>query len=118
VNAPKTPRLATDILWHLYHENVSVFVDEDQEWYVQFETRCRNLLPDNRCAIYEHRPVICRVYEETSCEVNQTRPNTITFREPDEFLKYLGLVNPKLLARIERQYVPLKRPTVASEQSR
>ena len=43
INAPTTPKLATEVLWHLYHQGVSVCRDEAGEWYVQFEARCKNL---------------------------------------------------------------------------
>src|SRR5262249_53779490 len=43
INAPTTPRLATDILWYLYHDRVYVYRDGAGEWSVHFETRCRQL---------------------------------------------------------------------------
>lgn len=56
-----------DIRWYLMHQGISVFVEEGQ-WYVQFQTRCKNLGPDNRCGIYETRPRICRDYEPGQCD--------------------------------------------------
>jgi hypothetical protein len=56
INAPTTPRLATDVLWYLYHDSVYVHADADGEWSVVFETRCRNLGDDRRCGIYAVRP--------------------------------------------------------------
>ena len=32
------------------------------DWYLEVRTPCKHLLPDNRCAIYESRPQLCRDY--------------------------------------------------------
>lgn len=53
------------------HENVVVWMD-DGDWYLEVRTRCKNLLPDNKCAVYETRPQICRDYgwpDEENSEV-------------------------------------------------
>ena len=70
ISAPDSVRAATEILWHLYHEGVSIYRDSDDEWMVQFETRCKHLAADNKCAISEQRPQICRDYAADTCEVN------------------------------------------------
>src|SRR5262245_18991345 len=106
INAPTTPKLATEILWHLYHEKVSVCRDEAGEWYVQFETRCRNLGEGNLCAVYLHRPHICRAYDDRTCEVNAPQDGLIEFREPGQVLDYLKRKKPGLFAAIEKKYVP------------
>lgn len=106
INSPTTPRLATDVLWYLYHEQVSVYVDEDGEWSVVFETRCRNLAPDRCCRVYADRPHICRGFDNRGCEVNAPPQGDLTFREPGEFLRWLSERRPRLLARIEPGFVP------------
>ena len=63
-------RFATDVLWYLYHENVSVQRDPDGEWTVYFESRCKNLQDDLLCGVYEQRPVVCRDFDNRTCEVN------------------------------------------------
>ncbi len=67
IEKPQTAGDFDDVRWYLMHRRVSVFV-EDGDWYVQVDNRCKNLLPDNRCAIYEDRPRICRGYKTESCE--------------------------------------------------
>jgi uncharacterized protein len=106
VNTPTTPRYATDILWYLYHEKVYVYVDGDGEWSVHFETRCRNLGPDLLCGVYEDRPHICRAFDNKTCEVNDREHESITFREPAEFLTWLRAKKPRLYARIEDRFIP------------
>jgi Fe-S-cluster containining protein len=106
INAPTTPRLATDVLWYLYHEHVYVYVDEDGEWSVVFETRCRNLDAERLCGVYADRPHICRGFDNRTCEVNAPAQGDLTFREPAEFLGWLRQRRPRLLARVEQGYVP------------
>lgn len=106
INDPSTPRLATDVLWYLYHERVYVYVDEDGEWSVVFETRCRQLGDDRRCGIYPSRPHICRGFDNKSCEVNAPASGDLSFREPAQFLAWLRRKRPRLHARVERGFVP------------
>ena len=118
INAPTTPRLATDVLWYLYHENVSVYRDEDGEWSVLFETRCRNLRADLRCDVYAERPHICRGFDNLGCEVNAPSPRALTFTEPSEFLAWLEAKRPRLHRKLAgrftpERYLPAARPRTA-----
>ena len=106
INAPDSPRHATDVLWYLYHEGVYVYVDGEGEWSVHFEARCRNLGPDLRCGVYLDRPHICRTFDNRTCEVNDPVHDTLTFREPAEFLAWLRETKPRLFAKIEKGFVP------------
>jgi len=106
INAPTTPRLATDVLWYLYHEHVSVYRDEHGEWSVLFETRCRNLRADLRCDVYEERPHICRGFDNLACEVNAPSARALTFREPAEFLAWLAARRPRLHAKLAGRFAP------------
>ncbi len=106
INAPTTPRLATDVLWYLYHEQVSVYRDEAGEWSVLFETRCRNLRPDLRCDVYASRPHICRSFDNRGCDVNAPSARALTFREPLEFLDWLEAKRPRLRAKLAGRFVP------------
>jgi uncharacterized protein len=56
-----------DIRWFLAHKGISVFVDEG-DWYINIDNRCQHLTKNHRCAIYKHRPRICRGYEHKSCD--------------------------------------------------
>lgn len=67
MDKPTAKRDYDDIRWYLMHEGVTVFVEEG-DWYVQFQTRCKNVGPDNRCTVYETRPEICREYEANGCD--------------------------------------------------
>jgi uncharacterized protein len=106
INAPTTPRLATDVLWYLYHERVSVYRDEQGEWSVLFETRCRNLRDDLRCDVYAERPHICRSFDNRECDVNAPGERALTFQEPSEFLAWLEAKRPRLYAKLEGRFTP------------
>ena len=117
INAPTTPKLATEILWHLYHQGVSVCRDEAGEWYVQFEARCRNLGEGNLCAVYLNRPHICRAYDDQVCEVNAPQKGLIEFKEPKAFLEYLSVKRPKVYKAIAAKYVPPQHEPAAAAPS-
>lgn len=105
IDGPISAKAASEILWHLYHEGVSIYRDGDDEWMVQFESRCRHLLVDNKCGIYDKRPHICREYSEVSCEVNSEGTGT-TFYAPGEFLAYLASKRKRIYRAISQTHVP------------
>jgi len=105
IDGPVSVKAATQILWHLYHERVSVYRDSDDEWVVQFETRCRHLQSDNKCGIYETRPHICREYSEESCEVNADDEGA-TFYTPEAFLDYLKGRSKRIYQAVAKGYMP------------
>ncbi len=55
------------IRWYLLHDAATVFKDEGT-WYLLVHTACKHLHSDNRCGIYETRPLICREYSTNDCE--------------------------------------------------
>jgi uncharacterized protein len=105
IDAPDSVKSATEILWHLYHDHVSIYRDSDDEWMVQFETRCRHLASDNKCAIYDSRPHICRTYSEETCEVNADDEG-MSFYSPDTYLAYLQQRSRRIYAGVQKGYLP------------
>ena len=105
INEPRTLRFASDVLWYLYHEQVSVYRDGDGDWSVVFETRCRQLRDDLLCNVYMDRPVICRDFDNTTCEVNSPDGGR-TFATPEDFLGWLRQKRPGLFRRLCDRYVP------------
>ena len=115
INPPNSVGNATDMLWYLYHQDVSLYRDGDGEWSVVFETRCRHLQGDLLCAIYESRPEICRDFDNTTCEVNDPEGG-LAIETPEQFVEYLRHRRPRIFARIERKYLPprLRAPAAAT----
>src|SRR5262245_18183705 len=64
---PTTVRDYDNIRWYLLHENVVVFI-EKRQWYIGFASKCKHLLPDNRCGIIHQRPRVCREYTTDNCD--------------------------------------------------
>lgn len=105
INAPRNVRFASDVLWYLYHDKVTVYRDGDGDWSVIFETRCRQLGSDLRCGVYADRPVICREFDDTTCEVNAPG-GALSFSDPETFLRYMQGWRPQVFGRLMKGYVP------------
>ncbi len=67
IDNPTDVRDYDNIRWYLMHENIVVFV-EDEQWYIGIFTRCKHLQGDNRCGTYLTRPRICRGYDTDNCD--------------------------------------------------
>jgi Fe-S-cluster containining protein len=104
IDEPETVKEASQVLWYLYHDAVSVYV-EDDDWLIQLESRCQHLGDDNRCGIYERRPDICRAYDEKHCEVNAAEVG-VTFHTPRQFLEHLSKTRPRIHKLLLRDYGP------------
>lgn len=80
-----------NIIWQLLHENVNVFIDHDNDWYVEFITPCLALDKKTKlCTIYKDRPKICRDYVQTDCvKYNNEPAEKIYFKNAESFKKYL-----------------------------
>jgi len=106
IDRPKKVRSATDILWYLYHENVYIYVDGNNDWSLHFESRCRNLADDLLCRVYEHRPHICREFDNQTCEVNDHEHEALEFRDPEVFLGWLRSNKPKVYKKLKKKFLP------------
>jgi Fe-S-cluster containining protein len=58
------------MVWYLLHEGVSIFIDDEGDWYVNVAARCRQLGADGLCGMYRSRPQICRDHTDEVCEKN------------------------------------------------
>ena len=104
IDAPTTVKIATQLLWYVYHEGVSLYANGD-DWMVQFDTTCVHLQPDYRCGIYETRPHICREFSEQDCEVN-TGDDGKTFYTAAEFIAHLKEIHPRIAAFVQKNFAP------------
>lgn len=92
-----TPEDANDydnIRWYLMHENINVFIDHDDDWYIEFKTVCSHLGTDNKCNIYEKRPAICAnhgVSDGVCAFLGEDAPYKICFTNEVEFEKYMNI---------------------------
>jgi len=87
-----------DIRWMVAHKNVSVYLDNEGDWVIEFRTPCMQLNDDNSCKIYDKRPHMCRQHTEETCvkngegEVHELRFDTM--EEVEEYIE--KVVKPKM----------------------
>ena len=81
------------IRWYLAHEQAFVYVHEDN-WYLLITTKCKYLLPDNRCGIYFNRPKICREYSTSNCEYDSEWGFERLFETPEQIWEYAEAILP------------------------
>jgi len=67
IDAPDDFNEFEDLRWYLCHEGVSLHI-EDGDWYIALANPCKMLGDDNRCRIYDERPMICREYDMGNCD--------------------------------------------------
>lgn len=69
IETPEDKEDYDDIRWYLSHENITVFV-EDDDWYVNVKNKCKHLSEvDYKCGNYNDRPKICRGYTTKDCDL-------------------------------------------------
>ena len=68
IDEPDSYEEFEDIRWYLCHEGVRVHIDEG-DWYMCIANPCKMLDADNRCRIYEDRPLLCRKYSPANCDL-------------------------------------------------
>lgn len=80
-----------NIRWYLMHKNVTVFIDHENAWTLQFPAKCENLDTDYKCRIYSRRPAVCSEYPgENHCEFEGAAPPyKILFETESDLLKYM-----------------------------
>lgn len=92
IDTPASKRDYDHIRWYLLHKNVYVFVDHDNDWYVEFKTDCGELAEDNACSVYDQRPHICRKHgvDDGVCEFYaESEPYQHRFSTAAQFEAYL-----------------------------
>jgi Fe-S-cluster containining protein len=94
IDTPNCLKDFENIRWYLMHQKVHIFVDEGK-WYLQVWTQCQHLQGDNRCGIYQTRPLICQEYGEDSegavnCHATSESNNEydLLFTEPEQLEQY------------------------------
>lgn len=90
IDEPETKEDWDEIRWFLYHENIIVYKDNEKDWLVEFQTKCKNLDENNKCKIYEKRPKTCREHDMETCQVNgEDDVGDPIFRTQEDVEKYL-----------------------------
>jgi Fe-S-cluster containining protein len=102
IETPRTKKQFSDIRWYVLHKNVSVWVDWDNNWMVQFQTTC-DWLVDGRCSHYALRPDLCREYDPAECErYSPTPAEKIAIHNERDLDAYLAKREARLAKRRAR----------------
>jgi len=83
------------IRWYVAHKNISVYVEEDGFWYVEFRTPCKYLDKD-KCSIHEKfaknkvkSPKICKEFKINQCPQFNDYEELYTFNKMKEVDNYI-----------------------------
>lgn len=88
IDEPDSYQEFEDVRWYLCHKGITVHIDEGS-WFISIPNRCKKLTPDNRCLIYEDRPLICRTYSHDNCDYTSGNYGYDEhFRTPEELDAY------------------------------
>jgi len=112
IDTPDSRRDLDFIRWYLLHSQATVFV-EDDDWYLMVHTKCKHLLDDNRCGVYDERPQICREYKTDICEYEDDWTYDRYFETPEQVEEYIDGVCPKKPGESIRSRKPAMLPVVA-----
>ena len=117
IDPPTTMKEYDYIVWYLYHEGVSVFVDWEGSWFIKFEARCEHLTPQGLCASYSSRPIICKEFDWRECEnrVRDEPADKWLFDTGDEFLRWFEKRRTKTFRRFQK-YLQEKHRTGEEEE--
>lgn len=114
IDNPSTFKQYENVYWYLTHENVAVYIDWEGDWYLEFQTRCRNLTEARACGIYIDRPVVCSEFSWTDCERNSGLQGwRHYFKTYEDLLGFMQAKRPKAFARYAA-----KRRTLLKERER
>jgi Fe-S-cluster containining protein len=104
IDDPTSFREYENLFWYLTHRDVSVYIDHDGDWYLEFRTECRHLSPSGTCGIYAERPQICETYSFEECEVTTREPGyRHRFQSYTELLDWLRAKRPRAYERYMRR---------------
>ena len=104
IDTPTTMKEYDYIVWYLYHQGVSIFVDWEGAWYIKFEARCEHLTSLGLCDSYASRPIICKEFDWRECEnrVRDEPADKWLFETSDQFLRWFEKKRPKTFRRFQK----------------
>lgn len=89
IDTPKAKDEFENIRWYIAHKGVSIYVDK-RKWFMEIKNKCAFLGDDNKCTIYDKRPLICREHSTKDCEfIAGDFEHDHVFNKVKEFDEYL-----------------------------
>ncbi len=120
IDNPSTFGDYDNVYWYLTHRAVSVYVDWEGDWFIEFETVCEHLSEARTCGIYEERPKICSDFSWNECEKTTNEPAwKHRFTTPDELLAFMREKRPRNYERytVEREKLAAKRRAASAPEA-
>ena len=99
--APYPVKDFNDVYWYVMRKDVWVYIDNDKDWYIQFNSPCEKLV-NKRCSVYDNRPRICREYEPKSCDRYSAKVvREHLFKNEQDLFDYLSKHRPKMYVKLK-----------------
>ncbi len=103
LDRPTSKQDYQEILWFLLHKDVRVFVDDENDWYVEFLTPCE-WRKNGMCMNHSRRPSVCRDYSPEECVTNgEGNAEKLSFDTHDDFIRFLKKKNIDYKFRWQKQ---------------
>jgi hypothetical protein len=95
IDKPRTNYEYDQWIWVLHHENLEIYLEKPEAWYLHINTRCTNLNAQQRCDIYGRHPVLCREYDPRGCERRAPLSDIVAwFKTADDLEQWMAKVRP------------------------
>lgn len=88
IGKPTDKKEVEDLKWQLQFDTVQVYIKSNR-WYQLVEGRCIHLSEDERCNIYEKRPLKCRRHNPPNCELYD-KFYDVMLSTPDDLDNYIS----------------------------
>jgi hypothetical protein len=97
IDVPEEMHDFENIRWYVAHENIAVYVDEENTWNIEFATPCKYLNENNLCSIHEQfvknselkRPAICKEFDANHCPHHNEYEEKVRFTEVEHVDDYI-----------------------------
>ena len=90
IDVPENDKEYDQIRWFLLHEDIWIFIYNDDSWNMQVNRKCEKLDENGMCGYYKERPQICRDYSVENCEGNGSGKSfKIMWKSVEEFKDWI-----------------------------
>jgi uncharacterized protein len=90
IDAPTCKGDFENIRWYLCHNDITIFMEKGNHWYLHIQNACRHLTEDGRCIVYDKRPKICRSHDPADCEYDSEYEPKLSFGTLEELDIYIA----------------------------
>ncbi len=95
IDKPRTNHEYDQWIWVLHHENLEIYLEKPERWYLHIESRCAHLNSQQRCDIYGRHPVLCREYDPRDCERRAPLSDIVAwFKTAEDLEQWMAKVRP------------------------